>query len=301
MMNSSDTVLSARNLGKAFGKVEALNGCDIDIHKGELTALLGRNGAGKTTFIRCALGLTKHSTGTLRVLDGHPGTLAIRRRIGAMLQASDLPDLLTPREHIALFSSYYPNPVPMEELIELCQLTDFADKKYKALSGGQKRRAQFALAIIGRPDLVFLDEPTTGLDTDARRGLWQTVRALCEAGTSVLLTTHYLEEADALADRIILMRAGQVITDGSADTIRRTVSGAIIRCVTDLSDDRLSGLPDVEEIRRAGRYVELITQSAPATLKALLQQDQNLSDLTVSKPDLEDAVMDLSRLPQQSE
>lgn len=292
-MATSSIILKAEKLNKSFGQTKALRGLGTKIRKGGITAILGNNGAGKTTLIRCALGLARSDGGTLDVFNGRPGRLAARRRIGAMLQASDLPDLLTPREHITLFSSYYANPLPARELIALCGLEDFVDKRYKTLSGGQKRRTQFALAIAGRPDLVFLDEPTSGLDTEARRKLWDTVRALSAAGTSIILTTHYLEEADALADRIIVMASGKIIADGPPEEIRGAAGGAVIRCVTSAPIDALAQLPGVKQASPAGRYVELVTRSAPESLKALFALDEHPSDLTVTKPDLEDAVRDL--------
>ncbi|MEM9234096.1 MAG: ABC transporter ATP-binding protein, partial [Pseudomonadota bacterium] len=195
-----DMVISAEGVVRSYGTKRALDGVDLSFAAGGgITAILGPNGAGKTTFVHCALGLVKPSRGRLSILGGRPGSLANRRRIGAMLQDANLPDLLTPREHITLFASYYENPIDREELIALCDLGGFADKLYKKLSGGQKRRVQFALSLVGQPDLIFLDEPTTGLDIDARRILWSTIRQLTDTGTSVILTTHYLEEADALA------------------------------------------------------------------------------------------------------
>ena len=292
-MTVSTPVLCASNLVKSFGKAQALNGFELDINPGEVTAILGSNGAGKTTFIRCALGLTQPSKGALTVFGKKPGKLSVRQRIGAMLQASDLPELLTAREHIELFSSYYPRPLASDELLSLCQLEAFADKQYKTLSGGQKRRVQFALAIVGQPELIFLDEPTTGLDTQARRTLWDTVRSLSQSGASIVLTTHYLEEADALADRIIILHEGRVVADGKPDEIRGVAGGAIIRFVSEYPFDALAKLPGVRRARKSGRYIELITRSAPQTLKALFEVDPNPADLTVSKPDLDDAMREL--------
>jgi len=289
-MPNTSPVLSASKLTKSFGADKALNRLELDINAGEVTAILGSNGAGKTTFIRCALGLTRASAGTLSLFGHKPGALAVRRRIGAMLQASDLPDLLTVREHITLVSSYYANPLPVDNLLRLSQLHGFADKRYKTLSGGQKRQVQFALAVVGNPELIFLDEPTTGLDTDARHRLWERVRSLTSAGAAVVLTTHYLEEADALADRIVLLQNGRVVADGTPQEIRNFTSGQLIRCVTELPLSILAELPDVVQARQSGRFVELTTHSAPASLKGLLELDANPADLTVTKPTLDDAM-----------
>ena len=191
-------------------------------------------------------------------------------------------------------SSYYPNSQPTDDLLTLCQLHGLADKRYQTLSGGQKRQAQFALAIVGNPDLIFLDEPTTGLDTDARERLWERVRSLTSAGTAVVLTTHYLEEADALADRIVLLQDGRVVADGTPQEIRNFTSGQLIRCVSPLPLNVLAALPGVVRAGRSGRFIEMSTRSAPASLKGLLELDANPADLTVTKPTLDDAMRDLS-------
>ncbi len=281
--------IEAHGLTKSYGAKRALNGVDLAFQTGGVVALLGPNGAGKTTFIDCALGLAQPSSGRLRLFGMKPGELATRRRIGAMLQDADLPDTLTPREHLSLFASYYPDPSPVDDVIALCELGDFATKRYGKLSGGQKRRVQFALAVVGRPDIVFLDEPTTGLDAQARQGVWRTVRSFSEAGTLVILTTHYLEEADALADRIVLLDQGHVIADASAADIRNRIGGALIRCETKLDDGALRDMPAVISVARSGRFADILTEDAPYTLRALLVSDETLSDLTVAKPSLEDA------------
>ncbi|WP_158548508.1 ABC transporter ATP-binding protein [Parvularcula marina] len=292
----TDAAIEAQGLVRTYGAKRALDGVDLTIPAaGGITAILGPNGAGKTTFVSCALGLVPLSKGRLRIFGGKPGTLANKRRIGAMLQDSDLPALLTAREHITLFSSYYPNPMGTEELLELCEITPFADKLYKKLSGGQKRRVQFALAVVGQPELIFLDEPTTGLDIDARRVLWKTIRRLTETGSSVILTTHYLEEADALADRIIVFNEGQVIADAPTDEIRNAVGGAVIQCVTGISEADILAMPAVLSVGQSGRFTDIMSSDAPATLRVLLAADPSLTDLTVKKPTLEDAFLDLTR------
>jgi ABC-2 type transport system ATP-binding protein len=283
-------IIEAEGLVRRYGRKVALDGVDLAFRRGEgVTAILGANGAGKTTFVHCALGLVRPSRGRLTVFGGRPGTLANRRRIGAMLQDTDLPGGLTAREHIELFAAYYPDPVPTAELLELCEITPFAGRRYAKLSGGQKRRVQFALAIVGRPELIFLDEPTTGLDIDARRILWTTIRRLTEGGTAVVLTTHYLEEADALADRIVVFGDGHVLADAPTAEIRNRVGGALIRCVTRLDPPALARLPQVVRAEMSGRYVEILTADAPTTLRALLAADDEVADLTVTKPALEDA------------
>jgi len=287
-------VVRTTGLAKNFGKSFALENIVLDIQTGGVTAILGANGAGKTTFIHCCLGLTRPSRGDLSMFGNTPGALTTRRRTGVMLQDADLPDLLTAREHIALFSSYYPNPLNADEILDTCKLTDFADKKYKKLSGGQKRRVQFALAIVGNPDLVFLDEPTTGLDTDARRMLWDVVRALADRGRTIILTTHYLEEADALADRIVVMKAGKVIANAPTPEIRELAGGALVKCVSDLSVERIRSYPDVVYVQKSGRFSEINTRNSVTTLRAMLGDDPNISELIVKKPSLEEAFKQLT-------
>ncbi len=271
-LNDQDTIVAASNLVKRYGTKSALDGLSLGIRASGITAILGANGAGKTTLIRCVLGLTAPSAGMLSVFGQAPGSREARTRTGVMLQDADLPDLLTPREHLTLFASYYDRPLPVTEAITTCDIGAFADTRYKALSGGQKRRVQFALAVIGQPDLLFLDEPTTGLDGDARRALWQTVRRLAEGGASIVLTTHYLEEADALADHIVILKDGRVLTEAPTPQIRSAVGGALIRCSTTLA------LADVRPL--AG---------------VRLGADPSPQDLTVTKPSLEEAVADLEQ------
>lgn len=288
-------VVDAHKLSKRFGDTVALDQLSLSIRARGITAILGANGAGKTTLIRCVLGLTRPDHGTLTVFGQAPGSDNPRRRTGVMLQDADLPDLLTAREHLSLFASYYASPMTVDEAIERCDVTAFADARYKTLSGGQKRRVQFALAVIGRPALLFLDEPTTGLDGDARRALWTTVRDLAEQGTAIVLTTHYLEEADALADHIVILKDGSVLTEAPTQDIRNAVGGALIRCTTSVTQTRAGQLTGARSVRMRGRYLELLTRDAPATLAELLAEDPAPRDLTVSKPSLEEAVADLGR------
>src|SRR5690606_2161132 len=175
----------------------------IRVRPGEVLALLGPNGAGKTTAVSTLLGLLRPDAGAASLFGARPDDMAAKVRIGAMLQISGVPPTLTVREHIESFAAYYPDPLPVEESLELAGLTDVADRQYGRLSGGQKQRVHFALAMVGDPDLLFLDEPTTGLDVESRRDFWRQVREFIGDGRTVILTTHYLEEADALADRIV--------------------------------------------------------------------------------------------------
>lgn len=288
-MQQHQIALAAEGLQMTYGETRALAGVDLSIGRGEICAVLGHNGAGKTTFIRCALGLTRPDVGATTVL-GHPaGSPAARQRIGAMLQDVDLPDLLTAREQLELYASYYEAPASVEAVIATANITAFADERYKKLSGGQKRRVQFAAALIGQPELLFLDEPTTGLDTDARRAVWDNVRRLAAAGTTVVLTTHYLEEADALADRIVVLADGAVIADDTTSAIRDRVGGARISFASSLGEAQLAALPGVVEISVDDSRVALLSDRTNATLSAVLAADPNLTDLNVRRPSLEEA------------
>jgi len=220
---------------KRYGDTVALNGIDLSIRPGELLSLLGANGAGKTSAVRILLGLAPPTSGEARVFGANPRDAASRTRVGAMLQVARVPETLRVREHIHLFSSYYPNPLPMAEVIESANLQGLERRKYGELSGGQQKRVLFALAICGNPDLLILDEPTVGLDVEARRALWKQIRAFIARGKSVLLTTHYLAEAEALASRVVVLHRGLVVAEGTPAEIRgdsATLEDAFIEMVS---------------------------------------------------------------------
>ncbi|MFY8143158.1 MAG: ABC transporter ATP-binding protein, partial [Caulobacter sp.] len=275
---------------KRRGATLALNGLDLAIRPGQCVALLGPNGAGKSTTVALLTGRLRPDAGEAFLFAGDPRTLASRGRLGVMLQRAGLPGALSVREQIDLFRGYYRKPRPLDEVVRLAGLEGLEKRRCGALSGGQQRRVQFALAIAGRPDFLVLDEPTTGMDSDARRALWSAVRAEIARGCAVLLTTHHLDEAEALADRIVVIDHGQVIADGTPEAIKSRVSGVAIRCRTRLSDTELASLARVTGVSRDGGKVTLLTTSAPATLRELLARDEAVDDLTVSGASLEDAV-----------
>jgi ABC-2 type transport system ATP-binding protein len=210
---------------KNYGPIAALRGVTLSVQPGETLALLGPNGAGKTTAIKCLLGLTSPSAGTARLFGKDPRESRNRTRSGAMLQVGEVPEMLTVREHIELFSSYYPKPLPIAETIRAAALEGLANRRFGQLSGGQQQRVFFAIAICGDPEILFLDEPTVGLDIEMRQVMWDGIRGFVARGRSVLLTTHYLGEADALADRIALIREGVIIAQGTPEQIK-TAAGA---------------------------------------------------------------------------
>ena len=235
-----------------FGAVEALANVSLPLWAGEVTALLGPNGAGKTTVVRLLAGLARPTTGHARLFGGDPQSVAGRRQLGVMLQVARVPETLTVREHIHLFSSYYPAPLDIEHVLALAGLEALARRRYGQLSGGEKQRVLFALAICGNPSLLFLDEPTVGMDVESRRRFWSGIRALVAAGRSILLTTHYLEEADALASRIVVLNRGRIIADGTPSSIKQQAAGRQVRCQTRLSHAALTALPGVQRAARVG-------------------------------------------------
>ena len=283
-----------RGVTKRFRGITAVNGVDLRLEAGKVTALLGPNGAGKTTTVRLMLGLTRPTSGTVRLFGEDPTSPAARQRTGVMLQVANVPETLRVREHVHLFCSYYPSPLSVDATLAAAGISHLAGRKYGELSGGQRQRVHFALAICGNPDLLFLDEPTVGLDVESRRAFWQEVRALVSRGRAILLTTHYLEEADALADRVVVMNQGAIVADGAPHEMKRLAASRRIRCVTSLSVDRLQSMPGVASIRRDGATTELLTNDAERVTRDLLSADASLSGLEVTGAGLEEAFLSLT-------
>ena len=289
------TVAQFESVSKNYGPVHALTNFNFDVRRGELVSILGPNGAGKTTAIKLLLGLAKPSSGKLTVFGGDPSSTETHIRVGAMMQVGRVPETLRVWEHVDLFSSYYPNPLPISETLAIAGLQELKNRKFGALSGGQKQRVLFALAICGNPDLLFLDEPTVGLDVEARHLLWDEIRSLLKRGTTVVLTTHYLEEADALADRIVVINKGTMIAEGTPAAIKTRTAGKKIRCVTELSDDVLRAISGVAELQHDREAVVIHTSQPETVLRRLLQLDLDVSGIEVSSAGLEDAFLALTR------
>ena len=279
---------------KRYGAFTALDGIDLELRRGELLALLGSNGAGKSTALGLLTGRLAADAGEVSLFGADPREASARRRIGVMLQEARLPETLRVRELVHLFASYYPAPRAVDETLALAGLTELAPRRYAALSGGQQRRVQFALAICGAPELVFVDEPTTGLDVEARRGFWQVIHALREAGTSIVLTTHYLEEADALAERVVLIERGRMIAEDTPSGLKSRAQGARLRCVTRLSAAELAALPEVQSIEPEGSRVSIRCSDSDALLRRLLHLDPALHGIEIRPLNLEDAFLALT-------
>ncbi len=278
-----------------YGTHIALRNLSLTLRPGEVVALLGPNGAGKTTAVKLMLGLLRPTEGAVKIFGRSPSERTTRQRIGAMLQVARVPETLTIGEYLDLFRSYYPHPLPAVESVEAAGLEGIEKRQFKDLSGGQKQRLLFGLALCGDPDLVFLDEPTLGMDIATRHSLWRQVRALADRGKTVLLTTHYLEEADTLADRILVIAEGAVVAEGTPTEIKSRVAGRKVRCVTTLADEALANIHGVLRVEHTGAGVTLTVEGAEDVLRTLLAADRALHSLEVSSPALEDAFLALTQ------
>jgi ABC-2 type transport system ATP-binding protein len=294
-ISSGTVVASLESVSKNYGEVRALRDVDFTVRTGQVVALLGPNGAGKTTAVKLLLGLIAPNAGKARVFGGDPTNPQNRMRAGAMLQVGRVPETLRVREHIDLFSSYYPKPMPLEEVLAAAGLEKLRDRKFGDLSGGERQRTLFALAICGNPDLLFLDEPTVGLDVEARRALWEEIRRLVECGKTILLTTHYLQEADALADRIAVINQGAIIAEGTPAEIKAQTSGKRIRCITALSVASVLQIPGVIRARQDREAIEIKAAEAEPVVRALLARDPALSGLEITTAGLEEAFLALTQ------
>ena len=282
-MSDAAAAIEVHALSKRYGEFEAVRGIDITVRRGEVFGLLGPNGAGKTTTVEILEGYRSRSGGEVSVLGHDPGrrSRALRRQIGIVLQSGGIYGHITPREALRHWASFYPHPRDVEEVIELAGLQEKADVRSRRLSGGQLRRLDFALALIGDPELIFLDEPTTGFDPEARRSAWETVRKLRDLGKTILLTTHYLDEAQELADRVAIVKDGRVLAIGAP---RELGAGA--------SHYRVAYRD------RDGSFVERQTDDPTALLAELtaeaLARGEELEGLEVRRPTLEEVYLELT-------
>jgi ABC-type multidrug transport system ATPase subunit/peptidoglycan/LPS O-acetylase OafA/YrhL len=288
-------VARLRGITKKFGAVTALDSIDIEVRRGELLAVLGPNGAGKSTAISLWLGLIEPDAGVVTLLGGDPQDIVQRRSLGVMMQDVEMPKELRPRELVALASSYYDDPLEVDETLRRAGITQFADRPYGKLSGGQKRQAQFAVAICGRPKVLFLDEPTVGLDIQARLAMWKSIRTLLADGCSIVLTTHYLEEAEALADRVAVVAKGRVIASGSVDDMRALVACRQISCESSVTADEIRSWPGVVDVVVEDQKLRITATDAEGVVRRLLASDARLARLDVRQAGLNEAFNELTR------
>jgi ABC-2 type transport system ATP-binding protein len=293
--DTSDGAVVLSHVSKSYGDVRAVRSIDLTIAPGETMALLGPNGAGKTTTIDMVLGLTRPDTGTVSLFGMSPAEAAAAGIVGGMLQTGSLVDYLSVRELVTMVASLYPCPLDVDDALALSGCSDFADRRTRKLSGGQSQRVRFAIALVADPDLLLLDEPTAALDVEARRDFWASMRAVAARGKTVIFATHYLEEADAFADRIVLLAHGSVVADGPPGEIKARVGGRTIRATLPDADlDAVRALPGVIGAERRGDGVILTCSEAETALRALLDRFPAAADIEVRGAGLEDAFLALT-------
>jgi len=295
--SASDGQVLAKLAGvtKRYGKIVALDGLDLTVRRGELIALLGPNGAGKSTAIALYLGLLQPDAGTVSLRGRAPLEVQSRRGVGVMMQEAALSAELKVRELVELACSYYPNPMTPAEALKFSGAQPLAPRRYGKLSGGQKRQVQFALALCGRPEVLFLDEPTVGLDVQARETMWQSIRSLVAAGCAIVLTTHYLEEAERLADRVAVLAAGRLIASGTVAEIRSLVARKQIRCASRLALAEVRAWPGVTQATRDAKHLNVTAVDAESVVRRLLATDPDLADLEVRQAGLAEAFTELTK------
>ena len=295
MADSPLVLARLRNARKSYGKLLALDDMDLQLRSGQVLALLGANGAGKSTAVSVMLGLVQAEQGEASLLGQPPLSMDARRRTGVMLQSTALPDTLKVGELLAMTRGYYAQPLSVADCVAMAGLEGLLDRRYGKLSGGQQRRVQFAMAICGRPQVLFLDEPTTGLDIEARQQMWSAIRERAAAGCAVLLTTHYLEEAEALADHVVVMQAGRTLAEGSVAQIRERVLQRRIRCHTQVDERDIAEWAGVRHVQRDGNVVEIQADPVEPVVARLLAEDPRLSALEVHRAGLADAFLEITR------
>jgi ABC-2 type transport system ATP-binding protein len=287
------------HVSKNFGKVQALKQVSFKVDPGEVIAFLGPNGAGKTTAISLMMGLRAPDSGTATIFGRDPRDPQNRSRIGAMLQESDVPSTLKVREVVDFIGRAYSNPLSVSKALEMADLSELANRPASNLSGGQKKRLAFALAVIGNPDVLFLDEPTAALDVEARRGFWEQVGTFTRSGKTIILTTHYLEEADAIAERIVVINAGEIVAQGTPAAIKARVGGKVVRFKSpQLEAAKLEKLP-ITRSSINSETVELYTLEPEQVLRELFARNVLMSDLEVHGGGLEEAFVQITNLQSQ--
>jgi len=298
-MGTDELGIRMRALAKSFpgrgGIVRAVAGIDVDVAAGETVALLGPNGAGKSTTIDMVLGLLDPDEGSVRVFGRDPHEAVAAGIVGAMLQTGGLIRDLTARELVEMVASLYPRPLPVDEVLDLVGIRGIADRRTQKLSGGETQRVRFAIALVADPELLVLDEPTVGMDVEGRHAFWESMRELASRGTTILFATHYLDEADANADRVVLMARGHVVADGPPAEIRAMAGTRTIRAVLPGADPgRLAALPGVAHAERHGQAIVLACSDSDAAIRALLAAYPTARDIEIASVGLEEAFLQLT-------
>ncbi|MER5810810.1 ABC transporter ATP-binding protein [Streptomyces sp. NPDC002033] len=296
---TDDPVVSFQNVTKSYGKVRAVDGLTLELHPGETVALLGPNGAGKSSTLDLLLGLRPADSGEVRLFGTSPREALAAGRVGAMLQSGGLMEEVTVRELVALGCALHPRPLPVDEVLTRAGVADIAGRKVNKLSGGQEQRVRFALATAGHNDLIVLDEPTTGMDVTSRQAFWATMREQAAQGRTVLFATHYLEEADAIADRVLVLNKGRLLADGTAAEIKakagaRKVSFDLDDLDADTDEQTLRALPGLTAFERHGATVKLQSSDADATVHAVYALGLYPRNLEVAGLGLEQAFIALT-------
>lgn len=290
---TAEVAIRINEATKKYGDFVALNNVSLSISTGSATAFLGPNGAGKTTLLQMIMGSLSIDSGSISVFEQSPGSIGVRLRSGAMLQVTGVPATLTVREHIELFRCYYLKPMAYQNVVSFANLGGLEQRRYGTLSGGEKQRLHFALAIAGDPDLLFLDEPTAAMDVETRLSFWNQISEFASKDCTVVLNTHNLEEAESLADRIVLIDRGEVVVDATPKNIRSMVGSSVVSAVTKLSTDELSQLPGVLDVQVLTTKARLVVKSPEETVRAWLGMDSSLSGLEVKPAQLQDAYLHL--------
>jgi ABC-2 type transport system ATP-binding protein len=294
----TETAIVFDAVSKRYGPVQALAGVSFAVKRGEMVALLGPNGAGKSTTVDLMLGLRRSDSGSVEVLGSTPQRAVANGRVGAMLQSGSLPERATVSEVVDLARRLYGSKRSLEALLDLAALGELAGRRTDRLSGGQARRVQLAVALAGKPEILFLDEPTTGLDVQSRRLFWDRVRNVAAAGAGVIFATHYLDEADTNATRVLVLAAGRVIADGDPSSIKAQLSIRTVRASVDpVEIDKLQALPGVVRASADGHDVELVTNDVDLTLERLYRSETKVRDLRFEGSSLEDALVQLTSDP----
>ncbi|MDQ1545245.1 MAG: type transport system ATP-binding protein [Actinomycetota bacterium] len=282
-------------LTKKFGSLTAVNNVDLAIEPGEVVALLGPNGAGKSTTIDLLLGLARPTDGSAELFGENPRQAIVTGRVGAMLQGGALLPTTTVRESIALIHALHKHPLSVEEAMERAGVTDLAKQKIASLSGGQMQRARFAVAVVSNPDLLILDEPTAAMDVAARHSFWESMREFTALGKTVVFATHYLDEADTFADRIVIMSQGRIIADGTPSEVKSVVTGRTLSFTLESADTAsLERLVAVTHLEQRGNRVSLQSEDSDATLRALLTSYPAATDIEIVSRNMDDAFMALT-------